>query len=431
MNISRRGFVTSLVTGPMAASMSGWLGECQASTPRLPSKVRSVVLLYMAGGPSQSDTLDPKPDSPDRFRGPFGSIQTSLPGVRINENFSRFAGHLKHAALIRTMHTKEGDHRLGRFLVHTGYSKRTSPDHPSFGAIIARERAPSTRTLPQFVSIGPVGRDTTGSYRAFGPGFLGIAHDPLVIPDPNTGLPNSLPLTAADRFAQRLDLLREMNRGVDATGAVTRDLAKLREDALALMQSEMRQLADLSTLPAAAAAKYGDSDFGRGCALAGRLVEKEIPFIEVGLTGWDTHPGEQSFPKSKRLAQESDAGMSALIEDLEQRGLLEQTLIIWMGEFGRTPHVEGFGGKGPGRNHYTQAWCSALIGGGIRGGQVVGKTDGNAALIAERPVSLHDFLATIHTIAGVNYEEELTDPNGRPLRIVEDKKAQPIREIIL
>lgn len=433
MNTTRRGFLTSLMAGPLAGSMSGWLEQAGAAETHLPSKVKSVVLLFMAGGPAQTDTLDPKPEAPDRYRGPFGAIETSVPGIRICEHFPRFAACLKHAAIIRSLHSRQADHILGRFLVHTGYEKRISPEHPSFGAIIAKERAKENKSLPQFVSIGPVGRDTTGNYRAFGPGFLGIEYDPLVIPDPSKGLPNAQALVSGDRFTRRLDLLQEMDQrlGERVDSSASRDLGKLRREALALMQSEIRPLVDLTTVPLATLEKYGTTDFGRGCLLARRLVEKEIPFIEVGLHGWDTHPHEDSFARSKRLTLESDQGMAALIDDLDQRGLLQQTLIIWMGEFGRTPHIEGFGGKGPGRNHFTQAWCSALIGGGIRGGQVVGRTDDKAAAIADRTISLHDFLATIHAIAGVDFRKEITDPNGRPLRIVEDKKAQPMEEVVL
>ena len=191
------------------------------------------------------------------------------------------------------------------------------------------------------------------------------------------------------------------------------------DDAIPLLNTKSRE-------PAASRAAYGGTKFGDGCLLARRLVEVGIPFVEVFQGGWDTHAN--NFPKVKELSREVDPAMSALIDDLKGRGLLDSTLVIWMGEFGRHPRITSKGGKSPGRQHYPRAWTTVLIGGGIKGGQVIGKTDREGAEIVERPVSGPDFLASVCKILGIDYTRQNPTPIGRPIRIVE-KGANPVKEL--
>lgn len=193
-----------------------------------------------------------------------------------------------------------------------------------------------------------------------------------------------------------------------------------------MMRSKEARSFDITQEPLAVRSAYGDTDFGRGCLMARRLIEVGVPFVEVFCPGWDTH--QDNFGRVKTLSGQIDAPMAQLVADLESRGLLDSTLIIWMGEFGRSPGITSKSGS-PGRNHYPLAWSSVLFGGGIKAGQVIGKTDKEGAKVIERPISGLDFLATVCTILGINHTKENVSPIGRPIRIV-DKGAQPVIEVI-
>jgi uncharacterized protein (DUF1501 family) len=194
--------------------------------------------------------------------------------------------------------------------------------------------------------------------------------------------------------------------------------------ALQLMRSDRRECFDLSLEPAASRDRYGNTDFGRGCLLARRLVESGIAFVEVYLANWDSHVRTVA-EKTRDLMTQVDNGMSALVTDLHDRGLLDSTLVIWMGEFGRTPRINSSGG----RDHHSRAWSSALFGGGIRGGQVIGSTDATGTEVKERPVSVMDFMATVCVLLGIDYQKEVDTPAGRPVRIV-DQGEKLIRELL-
>ncbi len=196
--------------------------------------------------------------------------------------------------------------------------------------------------------------------------------------------------------------------------------------AVTLMKSREARAFDLAQEPAASRAAYGGSRFGDGCLLARRLVEAGVSFVEVTLGGWDTH--QNNFDRVKQLSAQVDPALSALVHDLRQRGLLDSTLVIWMGEFGRTPRINARGAK-PGRDHYPRAWSTLLVGGGIKGGQVIGKTDREGAAVVERPISALDFMATVCQVLGIDYNKQNQTPIGRPIRIV-DKGNKPIRELL-
>jgi hypothetical protein len=304
--------------------------------------------------------------------------------------------------------------------MHTGYREGVGGlTHPSIGSIASAELGRADFPLPNFVSVG--------GQRAYGAGFLGARHQPLVVNDPARGVENLQALVGGPQFDRRVGLLEEMEQGFFRTGqtATGRDHRTTYERAVTLMRSREARAFDLSQERAAVRDAYGRTDFGQGCLMARRLVEVGIPFVEVYSRGWDTH--QDNFNRVRTLSREVDPAMSALVTDLRDRGLLDSTLIVWMGEFGRTPQITSRAGT-PGRNHYPRAWSTVLLGGGIRGGQVIGRTDGEGAQVVERPVSALDFLASVCRVLGINYERQNQTPIGRPLRIV-DRGANPIREL--
>jgi hypothetical protein len=430
--LSRREFVVSAAAG---TSLCGWLYRLAAGVPDRP-RPKACILLWMAGGPSHIDTFDPKPDAPVNIRGEFRTIDTSVPGIRISEHFPKFARHMKHAAILRGMSTQESDHKLATYHLHTGYQNRSGAvAFPSLGAIVAKELGKRDVPLPNFVAIG------RGTQEALSAGFLGPDSQPLGVTDPVRGLDFIEPIGSRQEFGRQVELWQQLEKPFheayrgEAGDAHRSALAR----AVRLMNSEQKQAFDLSRESDAVRAAYGRPDqaepprrpgektlaagsgsFGPGCLMTRRLVEAGVPFVEVvmgDVAAWDTH--RDNFPRTKALSLECDTAMSALIEDLQTRGLLETTLVVWMGEFGRTPQCGGGG-----RNHWARAWSTVLIGGGIKGGQVVGKTDRDGAVVIDRPVSVPDFLGTICTILDIDYKRK-NHPAGvdRPIPIVDTSKG--------
>jgi hypothetical protein len=273
--------------------------------------------------------------------------------------------------------------------------------------------------VPNFVSI---------SNRSFGSGFLGPKHQPLIITDPERGVENLKAPVAQGEFNGRVGLLQEMeqafNREYQVDAGTAHNTTYRR--AVELMKSREAKAFDLSLEPAPARKMYGDGKFSEGCLLARRLIETGVSFVEVTLGGWDTH--QENFTRVQKLSQQVDAGMSALLADLKQRGLLDSTLVLWMGEFGRTPKINTRGAK-PGRDHYPRAWSLLMAGGGIKGGQVVGKTDKEGGTVVDRQISPLDFLATVCKSLGIDANKQNLTPTGRPIRIV-DKGATPVKELL-
>jgi hypothetical protein len=438
----RRRFLTAAA----GAALGGWLGRLAAGAPDGP-RPKSCILLWMAGGPSHIDTFDPKPDAPADVRGEFRPIDTAVPGVRISEHFPRFAGLMKHAAVVRGMSTLESDHKLATYHLHTGYPSRAGAvAFPSLGALVAKELGKRDVPLPNFVCIG------RGPPEALGAGFLGPDHQPLAVTDPARGLDFVEPAGPPQEFGRQVDLLRQLERGFhdryeSAAGEAHRSAI---DRAVRLMTAGQKRAFDLSHEPAAVRDAYGrpgrgtagpakpgaggkagggqPGTFGQGCLMARRLVEAGVPFVEVVMgdgVGWDTH--RDNFPRTRALSRECDVAMAALVEDLDRRGLLGTTLVVWMGEFGRTPRCAGGG-----RNHWARAWSSVLIGGGIKGGQVVGRTDRDGAAVVDRPVGVPDFLATVCTILGIDYTKKNHPPGvDRPIPIVDTGKGVQVLSELL
>lgn len=414
MNVhcNRRRFLQAAGTGTLA----GWLGRL-ALYARHQQPPKSAILLWMGGGPSHLDTFDLKPEAPDHIRGEFRPIATAVPGIYISEHFPRLARLAQHVAILRSMSTAESDHQLASYHLHTGYPKRAAGiAFPSLGSIVARELARRDIPIPNFVCVGTGPRGWTRA------GFLGPECQPLDITQPERGLDFVEPVTDPASFARRHELLKQFNTQFqiryqsDAAAAHSAAI----DQAVRLMTSEQKQAFDLWREPQAVRERYGLGSFGQSCLLARRLVEIGIPFVEVIMgdgMAWDTH--RDNFPRTKALSLEADMAMAALIGDLNQRGLLDTTLVIWMGEFGRSPMTTRDGG----RNHWATAWSCLLAGGGVRGGQVVGKTNRHASEVVERPISVTDFLATVCTILGIDYTRQNRPPAiQRPIPIVDTSK---------
>lgn len=412
-NLFTRRQMLSLTAGSAAC---GWFGRLAAQAAEQ-SATKSCILLWMAGGPSHLDTFDLKPEAPDRIRGEFQPIDTAVPGIQISEHFPEFAKLLPHAAVLRGMSTVESDHQLASYHVHTGYQKRAGGiAFPSLGATVARELSRRDFPLPEYVCIGG------GSRHALRSGFLGPDFQPLDVSNPDRGTDFLEPLTSPESFQRQQDLLRRLDdvflqeHPLPAAQAHRATL----ERASRLMNAPQKEAFDLSRESDAVRDRYGRGSFGQGCLMARRLVETGVRFVEVLMghdVGWDTH--RDNFPRTRALSNECDRGMAALIEDLRERGRLDSTLILWMGEFGRSPQIT----SGGGRNHWARAWSSVLAGGGLRGGQVVGRTDRHAEEVLERPVSVVDFLATVCTVLGIDYTRQNHPPGvDRPIPVVDTSK---------
>ncbi len=423
-SITRREMVGLLPLG-----LTGWLGALAAAEGTARPK-RSCILLWMSGGPSQVDTFDPKPGHANG--GPFRSRATAVAGINISEHLPLLAAQAQRLAILRSMCTREGDHGRATYHLRTGYVQQPPIDFPSVGAALAKELEWSGADLPAFISIGPA---RGVSPAAYGPGFLGPRYTPLIVGNDgerpagegnlrvqDLALPRSV---TADQAETRARLQAELDRAFVANhpGAGPRSHQAAYEGAVRLMKPSAARAFDLDEETDRLRDRYGRNRFGQGCLLARRLVERGVPFVEVTLGGWDTHV--QNFDAVRRLSDILDPAWSTLLFDLDQRGLLDRTLVVWMGEFGRTPQINGQ----TGRDHFPSAWSSVLSGGGIRGGQVVGKTSADGTTIEDRPIRVPDFMATICRALGVDPAKQNESNVGRPIRIA-DAGAKPIPEVL-
>ena len=395
----------------------------------------------MTGGPSQIDTFDMKPDHENG--GQFKEIATDAPGLRWSENLLQLAGHAKKVAVVRSVTTTEGDHGRGTFLVRTGQTPGGPFQYPAIGAALAKELGDADDAVPAYVSISPY---RVFNQAAFTPGFLGPKYAPLTVgasdvyqaQQQSEGLYAELkvddlhpPESASDRqVAGRRELWNTLQQGFlkqhPSTVPQAHDTVYRR--AQRLMESDAARAFELDGEPAAVRESYGTGRFGQGCLMARRLIEAGVSCVEVSLgtfgggsLGWDTH--RDNFNAVKRLSEELDAGWASLMTDLEDRGLLDSTTIIWLGEFGRTPKINAAGG----RDHFPKAWSAVLAGGGIQGGQAYGRTSDDGMEVADDPVQIADLLATLCQATGVSPETQNISELGRPLRIAE---GEPIKDIL-
>jgi uncharacterized protein (DUF1501 family) len=415
--MNRREALKLSAAGVLGYSVSNWFNILASHASETGQQSKNCILLWMDGGPSHKDTFDLRPGTDQG--GPFRQIQTNVNGIQISEHFPQFARLMNHAAIIRSMSTPEGAHARAKYNLHTGYREgQGGIVYPSIGSIVSKELGSESSALPSFVSIGN---------RAYGSGFLGARHQPLIVNDAARGVENLRTGINQGQFNDRVGLLDELESGFQRNhNANTAQAHRTTiQRAVTLMRDTGTQAFDISREPAASAAAYGNTAFGRGCLMARRLVEAGVKFVEVTLGGWDTH--QNNFERVRQLSGQVDPAMSTLVSDLQARGLLANTLVVWCGDFGRTPRINARGAQ-PGRDHYPRAWSSVMIGGGIRGGQVIGRTDAEAAAVTDRPVGTFDYMATICRALGIDHDKQNHHPNGRPIRIV-DRPATPIAQL--
>jgi len=410
--VSRRGFLRALAASAAVGGLR-W-GDClSAFAAEMKTQGRSCILLWMAGGPSQFETFDPKPGADTQ--GPTKAIPTSVPGMQIAEHWTCTAKVMQELAVIRSMTSNEGNHGRATYLLHTSYPPSGGIVHPGFGSLVAKEIGPADFDLPQFVSI---------SGRSIGPSYLGVRYAPFVVTDP-TRPPDNLELPVARaRLSRRLDLLKELESPQlqGGTAEFVKDHQSLYDQTTQMVLSPRTKAFALDQEAPRVRDWYGRSSFGQGCLMARRLIEAGVTFVEVLSSGWDTHGNELSA--LKKLIPPVDQGMAALLVDLKARGRLDKTLVIWMGEFGRMPQIN----LTAGRDHYPQAFNVALAGGGAKGAQVVGATDARGVEVIRRPVSVQDLFCTFCQVLGINPRREHMSNVGRPIKIVEHGEA--VREIL-
>ena len=414
--ISRRSFLRTVAAGSAGLGMLGWKDAVALQAQQLRRQGRACILLFMRGGPSQFETFDPKPGA--TTGGPTQAIQTAANGIRIADSWPNVARAMNDIALIRSMTNREGQHQRATYQMHTGYIPAGGVRFPTLGSTVAREIGPRDFDLPHFVSVG-------NRFTTIGSGFLGMAYAPYIVANPNQ-MPSNAELPAGinnPRFGRRLDLMRDLEQDFAQAGgqARVREHQALYSSAAQMVRSPRLRAFDVSQERAAVRDRYGRTAFGQGCLLARRLVEAGVTFVEVELNGWDTH--QDNFDRTRSLSQNVDGAFAALVTDLRERGLLQRTLVIWMGEFGRTPRINANNG----RDHFPRAFSLALAGAGVRGGRVIGSTSATGVDITARPVTVPDLFCTFCHALGINPRRETITPIGRPIRIVDG--GQPVREL--
>ncbi len=412
--LQRRDFLKTIAGTVAAAGGLSWADRMTASAADLRKQGKACILLWMQGGPSQFETFSPKPDHPNG--GETKAISTAVPGIEIAAALPNTAKVMNDLCLIRSMNSREGAHPRATYLMHTGYLPTASVKYPTLGSIVSHEIGHHAGELPSFVRIG-------GGRFGDSAGLLGVDFDPFVMqsagrsPD-NTSLP-----TSATRYQRRLNLLGKLEEDYAANGGAQEvaDHRKVYDRAARMILSPQMKAFEIDKESSATRKLYGDSEFGKGCLLARRLVQAGVTFIEVSLGNWDTHADNAS--NTTRLCGQLDQPFAALIEDLKRQGMLDNTLVLWMGEFGRTPRMN----PRAGRDHFPRAFNMVLAGGGVKGGQVIGKTDKAGESVVDRPVNVNDMLRTVCHGLGIDADKENMSSIGRPIRIVDG--GAPVKEV--
>lgn len=436
-DFTRRDLLKISLASACGVSYSGWLPKL-AEAAAEQNKPRACIVLWMSGGPTQTDTFDMKPDH--KNGGMFKPIDTAVPGIQISEHLPGLAKQMKDMAIIRSMTTTEGDHGRGTQLMLTGYRPgNVAVRYPSLGSLVSKEIGRRDNELPNYVSLSTF----QFAPNVNGPGFLGPQYAPLVVSGDsdnpqaraNLSIDNLQPPLGVDAESMKnrvgvLDFLQK-RFVAQATSESAKAHQANYERAVRMVESQAKHAFRLDEETNELRDKYGRNRFGQGCLLARRLVERGVPFVEVALTqlnnpaSWDTHG--DNFARVRELSGVLDPAWSTLMDDLRERGLLDSTLIVWMGEFGRTPELNA--NTGGGRDHFPAAWSTVLAGGLIKGGQTIGDTGADGMKVVDRPVTTKDFYATICSALGINPNGENISTEGRPIRVV-DAGAEPLKELV-
>ena len=418
-DLTRRRFVSGAASGLLGVSYMSQFGYADEKAPvaNLKGTAKSVIYLYMSGGMSHLDSFDIKPENSE-VRGDAGAIKTNVSGIRVSKFFPEVAKHMDKIAVINSLTTTQGAHEEGRYIMHTSYEKRGTIRHPDMGAWVTKLGGKISDTLPAFVKVG-------GGGGSLGGGFFEPKYAALPVGDPKAGLQYSKRhrTVSEEVFNDRLAMLKQMNgqfqskykqKSVNAMDTMYKDAVKL-------MTSEDLKAFDISKEDPKNAARYGENRFGQGCLLARRLVEKGVRMVEVNLGGWDNH--STIYDRFTENSKTLDTALAALLGDLKSKGLLDSTLVVLATEFGRTPKIN----QNKGRDHYPKAFSGLLAGGGIKGGQVYGKTDAGGMNVVENKVKVQDFNATIATALGLPIDKILHSPSGRPFQVAH--KGKPIKDL--
>ncbi|MFU7559889.1 DUF1501 domain-containing protein [Stieleria sp. JC731] len=418
--------------GPAAAfAVSNWRETLVAEAANASAASgKHCVILWMAGGPSQTDTFDMKPGT--KVGGPFKEIQTNVSGVRFSEHFPELAKQADRLAIVRSVTTKEGDHQRGTMLMHTGNMVGGAVQYPSIGSALSKSLQNTSNPLPAYVAVAT----PSIAPQSQGPGFLGPRYAPAKVSANANDTESEYASLRVDymnpgmqiesnRYHKRSELWTQQQtrflKRRNLPNVLAQDTAY--QSAMNMIASDAKEAFELSQEPEHIRDAYGKGTFGQGCLLARRLIERDVPVVEVALgdgLGWDTHT--DNFDRVKELSGQLDRGWATLMSELQDRGLLENTTILWAGEFGRTPTINRNGG----RDHFPQAFSCVLAGGGISGGQVYGETASDGSEVTDRPVEAKDLTATLCAAVGIKPSTENMTEGGRPIKISEGSKIDEV-----
>lgn len=424
--LNRRQFLQVGGVGAFGLSLAGLL-RSQAQAAEQPRKDVNCILLWMSGGPSHHDTFDPKPEARQGIRGDFKNIPTALPGVHFSEHIPRLAGALKQYSLLRSLNPRQGAHSAADANMLSGHAFTPVMSYPCYGSVIAQQKA-GRNAMPPFLQLGTSLSTLAGGGTA---AFLGNSHNPYVVPgDPNSAAFSVRDLTPPEgvsfgRVERRLQMLQSLDRWQEHME---------KSDLITSMDTFSRKSHDLLTAPETKRAfdlgmesdrlrdAYGRTTLGQSCLLARRLIEAGVRFVTVTDGGWDTHADNFNLLKNKRLPP-LDRALPALLADLQDRGLLESTLVVWMGDFGRTPMINA----GAGRDHWDGVGNVLFAGGGTKPGVVVGATDAEGGSCVRDQYFTQDVGATLYQQLGIPLDVVFTSADGRP---IPSWVGKPIREIV-
>jgi Protein of unknown function (DUF1501) len=409
---SRRDLLRLAAAGFTSYCAAPWfqvLAARAAEVQKAGVKPKACILLWMIGGPPQTLTWDIKSHSAIK------AIPTNAPGVRISENMPKTAKVMGDVTLLRGMETADSNHGTARYLMHTGFRRgQNGVAHPTLGSIVAKQLGDPDAELPNFISVG------SPQFGGYGAGHLGPKFSPIRVDDVAHGMSDLKPAGSLAEFDTRMTLLDEMNEAFlndhVAPSAQAHQVTLGR--ASRLMHSPKTKAFDLSAEPANVKQEYGTSRLGQSMPLARRLIETGVKFVEIRQGGWDVH--KNTVPQTKKLSEEFDGPYSALIADLKQRGMLDSTLVIAMGEFGRNP--------ANGSSHFSRAWTTVLAGGGLKHGRAIGDTGSSGGTVEKHPIAPGDFMATVCKALGIEYTIDWTTGSGRPVPMVA-KGATPVAEL--
>ncbi len=413
--MNRRHFMRHLASSAATLPALQFISQLQAHAVEVQKRQKACILMWMGGGPPTIDIWDLKPGS--KNGGEFQPINTNVPGIQICEHMPKTAMVMDKLSLVRSMSTREADHGRGRYYLHTSFVPNPTVVHPTFGSVVSYELGTKRDELdiPAFVSVNA----PSGS-----PGYLGASHAPFVVGS-NGQIRNADMGKDKDRLRQRLAMMNviETNFINSNRGELPKSHKDIYKKSVNLMTSEQMQAFKIDQEPPKVSEAYGANNFGRGLLMARRLVETGVPFVEVGMGGWDLHANVFNALETQRLPQ-LDQGIAALTQDLSQRGMLDDVVLVWMGEFGRTPRIN----QNVGRDHWARSWTVMIGGGGLNYGQAIGETDGDGVSVVGKSYLPGDIWATASYALGIPTTRMHTSKRGRPMKLING--GVPIKELI-